>query len=108
PPVTCAHGALLQHAASAGIVSHLRRPTMGRAAPKLEVAPCLRRFERRTSLYALPVRTGYRGRSVRGVSAQKTGHIGRGPGNIACRSICTLAADPQLVAGLLDRRPSIV
>ena len=55
----------------------------------------IRWLERRTSLYALLVWTGCCGRSVRGVSAQKTVHIGRGAVSIAVYPLCTLAANPR-------------
>src|SRR5262245_38718177 len=58
PTPTCPHGALVQHAASPGIGGDLHRTTVGRGASKLEAAPRICWFERRTSLYALPFWTG--------------------------------------------------
>src|SRR5262249_10462012 len=102
PTPTCPHGALVQHAASPGIGGDLHRTTVGRGASKLEAAPRICWFERRTSLYALPFWTGCSSRCVPDVSDQKTLQVGRGSGIAAGPFVCALGTDPRFGAASLE------
>src|SRR5262249_26085408 len=104
PPATRAHGAFIQHAASTCSVGDLYRPTVGRAAPRLEAASRAHWVEHRAPLHALPFWPSNRCRCVRDLSAQKTVHIGRSPDSTAGRPLRALDTDLRFAFGALDGR----
>src|SRR5262249_44877368 len=106
PPAACSHGALLQYAVSTSIIGDLHCPTMDRTSPRLETARWVRCFERRTSLHALPIWFGCCSRSMHGVSAQKTVHIGCSAGSTDRCPVRGPAPDPGFVARKLARHSS--
>ena len=110
PANTCSDGALLQHAVSARLACNLLRSTVGSGATKLEVARRVHWFEHRTSLYALPLRTGCLRRCVRNVSIPKAVQTSCSAGSDACRFVFTLAAYSGFSAAPLelDWHPSLI